>query len=114
MKYQLEKEKEKKKLSPSPHCPALLAGSDLNLVEEEVVTTTATATMGEEEYVEEEEAQDRLTKEEVVNCLCQINEENGLMIQVSQCVEVLVWNLCVCWWWWWWGGDDCCVHFVCV
>ena len=34
---------------------------------------------------DEEEARegvDRIEKDEVVNCICQINEENGLMIQV--------------------------------
>lgn len=37
-----------------------------------------------EEDEEEEVWTDRLTKEEVVNCICQINEENGLMIQVME------------------------------
>ena len=43
----------------------------------------AGSSVGGLEEEEEEEPPDRLTKDEVVNCICQINEENGLMIQVS-------------------------------
>ena len=33
----------------------------------------------------EEDGNDIMTKDEVVNCICQMNEENGLMIQVCLC-----------------------------
>jgi hypothetical protein len=32
----------------------------------------------------ETEFEDTLSKDEVVNCICRFNEENGLMIQVMQ------------------------------
>ena len=30
------------------------------------------------------ETEDELSRDEVVNCICMLNEENGLMIQVNQ------------------------------
>lgn len=36
----------------------------------------------EEENEEDDDYDDRLRSDDVVNCICQINEENGLMIQV--------------------------------
>ena len=65
-------------------------GDDLDHVEEVVTTTSDDLLVPmehgaelEEEEEEDDDPQDRLTKDEVVNCICQINEENGLMIQVS-------------------------------
>lgn len=44
-------------------------------------------TFGQEVTIAEEsmetEFEDTLSKDEVVNCICRFNEENGLMIQVS-------------------------------
>ena len=98
-------ETKKKKLSPSPHCPVLLAGPEQNVVVEEVVTTTG----GEEDM----EAQDSLTREEdVVNCVCQINEEYDRMIQVSPCVKGRR-SLCVIWGGWE-RGIALCNLCVCV
>ncbi len=42
-----------------------------------------------DDSVEPEEAMDRLTTDEVVNCICQLNEENGLMIQVGITARIL-------------------------
>ena len=50
--------------------------------------TSTTEEMLQTEYADEEtvscdESYDRMEDEDFVNCICQINEENGLMIQVS-------------------------------
>ena len=49
------------------------------------------SSVGLVEEAEEEDCEDRLRSDDVVNCICQINEENGLMIQVwCQCSSALV------------------------
>ncbi|XP_052085455.1 PHD finger protein 20-like protein 1 isoform X5 [Mytilus californianus] len=47
-------------------------------------------TMATEESIETE---DELSKDEVVNCICMVNEENGLMIQCEVC---LCWQHALC------------------
>ena len=39
---------------------------------------------------------DRLAKDEVVNCICQLNEENGLMIQVRRTKSRFTYDSCPC------------------
>ncbi|ELT97191.1 hypothetical protein CAPTEDRAFT_222293 [Capitella teleta] len=45
------------------------------------------------EEEDEEDFDDKLRSDDVVNCICQINEENGLMIQCDVC---LCWQHAVC------------------
>ncbi|XP_021344358.1 PHD finger protein 20-like protein 1 [Mizuhopecten yessoensis] len=52
--------------------------------------TCSQDTMATEESIETE---DELSKDEVVNCICLFNEENGLMIQCDVC---LCWQHAVC------------------
>ena len=62
-----------------PFCSEVLLGSEIDhkeaLIEETLVE------LGEEAVVRPE---GKRKEDEVVNCICQLNEENGLMIQVSR------------------------------
>ncbi|OWF49738.1 PHD finger protein 20-like protein 1 isoform X2 [Mizuhopecten yessoensis] len=63
---------------------------DLKVADIKHQMTCSQDTMATEESIETE---DELSKDEVVNCICLFNEENGLMIQCDVC---LCWQHAVC------------------
>ncbi len=52
---------------------------------EETVVAEYNSAEADEETVSCDEFYDKMEDEDFVNCICQINEENGLMIQVHFC-----------------------------